>query len=172
MSTYTPQPGTIPARVIEYLKTQPVGFTASSAEISEAIGQDSALNLAAFVSTAERHGALHRHRKPGTRIVFWGLSAAAPATTPKDNKMFEAMVKGGFVREPDQPIAQPTGTLTPVPPVERPQAQPKAQADGPFAVTADLKGFITVTNERAEIILTQAQAQLVVRVANAIGIAA
>lgn len=159
---YTPQPGTIPAKVVAYLQSKPKGFTATTAEICEAIGQDSTINLPAFVQAAEKNGALKRHREPGIRFVFWSLGDGTPVvqTADEDN-------------EPDRlPVVQRVLPASAPATQQRTATNPFAMAmpSDHFSVSADLNNTLQIRAQGADITLNSEQLQLIVRMASAIGI--
>lgn len=73
---YTPQPGTIPYRVIEFLKQQPPGSEFSSAALAEAIGHEGA-SLSLYLLVARDCGAVKSEKRQpltgGQRTHYWRL---------------------------------------------------------------------------------------------------
>ncbi len=63
---YIPQPGTIPYRVIAYLKERPGEFVAATV-LADEMGQKG--NISAFMVTAEAMGAVIREKREG-RVYF------------------------------------------------------------------------------------------------------
>ena len=159
-SAYTPQPGTISAKVIEYLKGLPEGHEAASAEIGEAIGQE-LMNLTPFLSTPEKHGLLKRSRKEGLCTVFWSLGDGKPVAAPVDEE-----------EEPDNhPVVQ--RVLLATAPANKPCIPlPKFVPNDHFSVSADLNNTLLIRTRDANVTLNSEELQLVVRMANAIGITA
>lgn len=72
MITYTPQPGTIPARVLEVLKAQPPGTEMMSAVLLEAIGQPPEFEGFTSCMRASVEAGLIEKRIEGRR-AFWKL---------------------------------------------------------------------------------------------------
>lgn len=79
--SYQPQPGTIPARVIVYLRERP-GQWIAAAEIAEALNCDSGLRN--FMSTAQRAGAVAIEKRMGR--VFMALGDGIPLPDFPDNE--------------------------------------------------------------------------------------
>lgn len=77
--TYTPLPGSVPARAVAHFKTLPDGAELCSAELAEAIGQEPAL-LAPCLQHARKMGVLVVARKLETGgprgALFWRLGTA------------------------------------------------------------------------------------------------
>jgi hypothetical protein len=85
MNHYTPQPGTISARVINALKELPQGKELSTPEVLEIIGQPSDWHgLSACLQAAVNFGALKRRTSTiGPKVLFWSLGdGVAIATKP------------------------------------------------------------------------------------------
>lgn len=72
--SYEPQPGTIPHRAIEHLKTLPAGAEISTAVFCGGLGQ-STNNFPAVMRPAVDGGAVRSRRKPGTggNLLWWSL---------------------------------------------------------------------------------------------------
>lgn len=70
--TYTPQPGTIPARVIAWLQQQPKGAMFASAVLADAVDCDVADITGSLRYVAERGGVCLEKRAGRS---YWGLSA-------------------------------------------------------------------------------------------------
>lgn len=81
-TTYVPQAGTIPAKVIAHLQTLPPGAELSTAMVLEAIGQPAGWHgLTACLKTAVDHGVISKRQDRGGWMM-WGLvdpAAAKPA---------------------------------------------------------------------------------------------
>lgn len=76
--TYEAQPGTIPHRVIAFLKMHPEGTEFSTAELSEAIGHEGA-NLNGCCRHVVEAGALQARKREGEgRVVYWSLGDGIP----------------------------------------------------------------------------------------------
>lgn len=86
---YTPQPGTIPAKFIEYLKAQPPGQAVSTAVVLDAIGQPELKSIRTYMLSAIGAGVVHCERQVGERGLMWslgaGLSPAAGDTGLRDD---------------------------------------------------------------------------------------
>lgn len=131
--SYTPIRGTIPWRVIEFLKLQPRGMEFSSAALAEAIGHDGA-SIAVCLTTALEHGALKGEKRVpplgGQKTYFWSLGDGTPLPKPSDYEPDEPLPR----RNPSKPTAQalaPAATPSAADAVVKPKdpAKPsKAQA--------------------------------------------
>lgn len=86
--SYKPQPGTMPHRVIEYLKSQPAGTEFSSHALAAAVGHEGSA-IASYLVAAVEHGAIVcEKRMPmlGTRLVaYYRLGENAPPEKPDDS---------------------------------------------------------------------------------------
>ena len=113
--SYTPQPGTIPHRVIEFLKQQPPGMEFSTYALADAIGHAGA-SLSMYLSTALEHGALKSEKRVpplgGQKTSFWSLGDGTPLPKPVDY-------------EPDEPLPQ-RNPSKPAAAALAPAAQPSA----------------------------------------------
>lgn len=82
--SYTPQPGTIPAKAIEWLRAQPPGAEVSSAELAEAIGADTSSIIPCLV-TPRQHGIVKSSHRPGNkRLLYWSLGDGTLMEKPHD----------------------------------------------------------------------------------------
>lgn len=82
---YTPQPGTIPARVLAHLQTLPAGAELASAPLGEAIGTNTTPDFGPLLAAAVMHGAIVK-RMDG-RLAYWSLGTGVPlAADPDDAK--------------------------------------------------------------------------------------
>ena len=103
--TYQPQPGTVPYRVITWLKLQPIGAEFPSAVIAEELGIIPS-HIPSSLEVPAKHGAITR-RKEGA-LILWSLGNGIPQRKPADY-------------EPDVPLDQ-------LPPIKRrPERQKEAQ---------------------------------------------
>lgn len=82
--SYEPQPGTIPAKVIEYLRAQPEGFTIATAPLLEAIGQPGVNPLQSYVRPALAAGIIAFEKEPGRAHGVWRLGDGVPVARPQD----------------------------------------------------------------------------------------
>lgn len=86
--TYTPQPGTIPHRVIEFLKQHPHGAEFSGAEIADAIGHDGAA-LTVYLSNPVDRGALKVDKRVpphgGHKVNYYSLGDGIPLPKADDD---------------------------------------------------------------------------------------
>lgn len=80
--TYTPQPGTIPARVVAYLATLPAGTQLSSAVMAETLGVDRNIMVTCLQRPA-RHNVVARDKRDG--IVWWRLGGTVPLAVEPDD---------------------------------------------------------------------------------------
>lgn len=77
---YQPQPGTLPSRAIEYLRSQPYDTWVSTAALNEALGQPSDYRLTATLAKAKFAGYLKSRKAVGHAYFEWALGDGAPAT--------------------------------------------------------------------------------------------
>lgn len=99
---YTPQPGTIPARVIAYLQTLPTGTYLSSAALCEELGIEMSF-LASSLSRPRSLGAVVSRTVPGNkRNLEWSIGDGTPLPLPADH-------------EPDEPLQKPAAEASPQP---------------------------------------------------------
>lgn len=75
---YQTQPGTIPHRVIEWFKTQPVGTRKTLADIGEAIGYEGYPSELKIYLRAARYAGLIKHDGDGGPTDAWYLGDGAP----------------------------------------------------------------------------------------------
>jgi len=74
---YTPQPGTLPARAVEHLRSLAPGAELSTAVLAEALGQPSG-GMTSWLSSAVNAGLIASRRKPGDRSLWWSLGDGVP----------------------------------------------------------------------------------------------
>ena len=124
--TYHTQPGTIPHRVVEHLKTLPRDSKMSSAELFDALGMENAGgSMNAFLSTAIAAGIIKSEPDPNDRRrSLFSLGDGVPEEPPHDF-------------EPDEPLKRRAGKPEPKARV-KPKAKVKPRADDP-AVELDPK---------------------------------
>jgi hypothetical protein len=111
---YTPQPGTIPARVIDYLKTLPPGTHLSSAALCEELDIEISF-LSSSLQRPRTMGAVVSRPVPGNkRNLEWAIGDGTPLPPPPDH-------------EPDEPLQAPVvkRELSPKREVLRSQPLPK-----------------------------------------------
>ncbi len=77
-STYTPLPGTIPARVIAHLKTLPAGSELPTAALCEEIGQTATSGFGACVARALQAGLMAVRKAPDSGLLYWSLGDGEP----------------------------------------------------------------------------------------------
>ena len=92
---YVPQPGTIAARVVAYLRTLPPGAMRSSAVIADEL--DFTGDIGPFMATAHEHGLVAREKRDGR--LWWGIShpplrtlAGPPAVNADDDDIDDAPI--------------------------------------------------------------------------------
>lgn len=83
MTTYEPQPGTVAAKVLAYLRSQPAGTELANAPLAEAIGSDIG-GLGPYLAPAVAHGALVRRKSADSRLVYWSLGNGIPPRADDD----------------------------------------------------------------------------------------
>lgn len=102
--SYTPQPGTIPYRVIEFLKQQPPGTEFSSAALAEAIGHEGA-SLSLYLSVARDCGAVKSEKRQpltgGQQTYYWRLGEGESLPKPPDYEPDEPLTP----RNPARPLS-------------------------------------------------------------------
>lgn len=76
--TYTPHPGTLPDKALQYLRTLPPGTWVSTAVINEAIGQDPTYQLSAALSRARYTGLVTCRRAKNAPFFEWTLGDGTP----------------------------------------------------------------------------------------------
>lgn len=109
--SYTPQPGTIAAKVIEYLRTQPPGTVIASAPLLEAIGHSELRGgLRPFMEASIEAGLVQAEKRPDDRLVYWRVGDGVPVVRPADDDdqvdQPEAVVK---IARKRRPAIQPDG---------------------------------------------------------------
>lgn len=104
---YIPQPGTIPFRVIEHLKTLPKGSEISTPDLCEALDLDLTGPFRAYMEGALRNGALKSTVKPrGSRnVAHWSLGDGVPMPQPEPEE--EALEPLAETPKPASPWAFP-----------------------------------------------------------------
>lgn len=105
--SYTPQPGTFPARVIDYLRSLPAGAERSSVELADELDQDRTV-VVNLLTYPRKHGAL-RARRQGN-LMFWSLGDGTPEALPHDYEPDEPL--SSAARQPSM-AAAPTAAVTP-----------------------------------------------------------
>lgn len=120
--SYQTQPGTVPHRVVEFLRTQK-GKEFSTAELCDLLGIENS-SFAGFMSTARGHGAVKAQRIPNRGVgMFWSVGDDVPAPLPEDH-------------EDDKPLSAPPpvpkkkAALFPEPAPEVPTIGQWLQTDG------------------------------------------
>lgn len=117
--TYQTQPGTLPHRAVEFLKSQPQGAEFTTVEVCQALGIDPA-PFTWTMEPAVRAGVVRRRFRPDNRrILYWSLGDGTPPA--EDDQPRTNWVK------PQVPEAVKLPPLTPVP---RKARKPKAKAVG------------------------------------------
>ena len=114
--TYVPQPGTVPHRVITWLKLQPIGAEFPSAVIAEELGIIPS-HIPSSLEVPAKHGAIAK-RKEGA-LIMWSLGNGVPQPKPADY-------------EPDVPLEQ-------LPPIKRRPERQKPKVAKPMQVPVFLK---------------------------------
>lgn len=110
--SYTPIVGTIPHRVIEFLKQQPPGTEFSTSALAEAIGHDGA-SLAVCLAVPLERGALKGEKRfpltGGQKTYFWSLGDGTPLPKPDDYEPDEPLPR----RNTSKPTAQALAPAAP-----------------------------------------------------------
>lgn len=103
-AAYTPQPGTIPHKVITHLRTLPAGTELTTAVLAESIAFDTSMNLFSYLRAAVDGGALKTSKKNGERWVWWSLGDGKPVTPPS--------IDDGESNDDDQAARKPPSKIT------------------------------------------------------------
>lgn len=82
--TYTTQPGTVPHRALEFLKSKPPGFSIATAPFAEAIDVDVG-SLSASLATPRKHGLIASERSTKGMFLVWSLGNGESAL-PQDSE--------------------------------------------------------------------------------------
>ena len=88
MKSYTTQPGTIPHRVIEWLKLQPAAADYSSGDLAEALDVDVSC-IVPCLATPKKHGALRGRKEDG--CWRWSLGDGTHEPLPFDIELDEPL---------------------------------------------------------------------------------
>lgn len=165
---YHAVPGTIPHRVIQFLKGQPEGAKFTSVEIADALGiEEGFRNMAAYLSAAIAHDAILRDYVPGTRTIRWWLNPNPPEEKPRkvskwgpnveppdpiDDKFtgFEDLVKGTDIKLPKP--TRPKKTKTPPP-----------SHDSDFFAAAYVDGSVEIRLKNVRLVLNAEDANKLAR---------
>lgn len=80
---YTPQPGTISYRAVEFFKSKPEGFTATSADLADALGLTDN-NVRPYLKSVIESGILRTFQDPTSKVrkAVWSLGDGVPLPTP------------------------------------------------------------------------------------------
>lgn len=138
--SYTPQAGTFPARVIDYLRSLPAGAERSSVELADELDQDPMV-VAGLLGYPRKAGAL-KARKEG-RVLYWSLGDGTPEALPHDY-------------QPDEPLR--AGIATPRMPAA---AAPAVRSKPPAGFRAGLwtDGTLQIERDGDLFLLTRAEAE-------------
>ena len=122
---YELQPGTLPHRVVNWLKLQPIGGEFSSTQIAEEIGA-SLEGFASTLQTAKSHGVLRMRKE--LRVCYWSLGDGTPEPLPFDLDRDEPLHTKPVVAPAKDPILPAFKLRTPK--ADRPA--PKLLPSGPL----------------------------------------
>lgn len=125
--TYDPQPGTIPYRVIQHLRSQPKGDDFSTAQLAEALEID-ITSLGGSMLTPVKHGLIARRKDPDTGLVYWRLGNGIPLIQPDDEDKDEPLTD---LRERKKTPAAELAKLLGQPHTPRNSAKARAPAAAP-----------------------------------------
>lgn len=152
---YTPQPGTIPHKVITYLQAQAdLGRPwVPAAELAEHVGQSA---VAPYLLAPMKHGAVKSRKKlDDLRLSEYALGDGKPLPVPKDHEPDEPLApaprtRRGAPRPPVWPATgKPTGQIQSKEPREEMPASSTPRRRGPAAgslVYADVQSM-EITND-------------------------
>jgi hypothetical protein len=140
-ATYTPQPGTIPHRVIAWLQRQPVGSDFSTAEIADALNIEiSGGSLSPFMQGAVKAGVVST-RKDG-RLIRWSLGDGKPLPEPEDRELDEPLSKAPAIPADPSKWRLPFSPATPTSPKLEPELRAKRKSK------PDLASYVAAIDER------------------------
>jgi hypothetical protein len=130
--TYIPQPGTVPHRIINWLKLQPIGAEYSSAVLAEELGIEQS-HVGPCLQAPMRHGAITA-RKDG-RLMMFSLGDGIPLCTGPDHELDEPLLPDKEVlveRELKARAVQPLIKAVSTPLAQQPRApkEPVKEASG------------------------------------------
>lgn len=83
MKSYIPQPGTIPHRAIEHLRTLGPGAQLSTAALANDLDQPTE-SLTASLAVPRKRGALRAEKGANGRSMMWSLGDGTPEQPPHD----------------------------------------------------------------------------------------
>lgn len=113
--TYQTQPGTIPHRVVNWLRTQPAGAEFAGIVIAEELGIDPKY-IVPCLTTPKKHGVIAGRKVDG--VWLWSLGDGTPEPLPEDH-------------EPEEPlVAEPQQAER-----KKPGPRPKQNAAAPLQIT-------------------------------------
>lgn len=147
MPTYTPQPGTIPAKVIAFLADKPLGQWFPTAQVLEAIGQPADWNgLNTCMAIALDHDAVRKdishHEGTARKVAMWARGPNAPTVqqlaAPVPPPRFAPPAPAPA---PAAAAPAPETTADTSQPVEKPEAEPV----GEFSYTSTGRLLIDVS---------------------------
>ena len=148
--SYNPPKGTIPYRVIEFLKLQQSGSSYSSAELAEAIGHEGA-NISVYLKAAIEHGAIAVERRAAKgcatiKLNYFSLGDGVPLPKPEDDEEYDTT--------PPAPQMSTKPTLT-----QRPATQGRSLVFGYFS-----DGTLVIRQpDGKEILLSQEETKSLVK---------
>jgi hypothetical protein len=146
-ATYTPQPGTIPHRVIAWLRRQPVGEEFAGPVIADKLDLAESGGLVACMAAAVRAGLVTSRKRPGERMLYWSLGDGKALPKPAEDEPDEPLSKAPTTlpdpskwRLPFSPTATPSAA-----PQLEPELRAKRKAKAP---RPDLAGYVAAIDER------------------------
>lgn len=122
-ATYTPQPGTIPARVIAYLNQLPPGTELATAVLAEAVEVIPSA-VQATLGAPMKHGAVICTKRDG--INYWRLGAGIPAAHLQASEPDDAPVIQRVIPAATAPRIQLPPPAPATKPARRTAKKPKA----------------------------------------------
>jgi hypothetical protein len=105
--SYEPQPGTIPHRVIAWLRKHPTQEP-STAELAEAVSCDPA-GMASCMAPAVSAGLVKRSKVAGFRTLWWSLGDGKPLPKTADEDREETLLE----RKEHEPVVVRPGPMLP-----------------------------------------------------------
>lgn len=165
--TYELQPGTIPYRVVTWLKLQPKGAEFTAATIGEELGIEKG-NIQPCMKLAVKHGVVAFRKESG--MLYWSLGDGKAASRPDDDDHDEPLHKAPVA--PDLSRASIFPTLPPklpkrCQPKVKKAAAPAVRTRAPVVHSVDVlasfdsMGLFTFSKGVDALILTPAEAKAV-----------
>lgn len=161
MTAYVPQPGTIPARAVDYLRTLAAGIEVPTAVLGEALDQPSS-TIYVCLEAAVNSGLVRKRRKDGERFMLWSIGDGVPISRarpvddePDDHPIEQRIVPAATAAADDPMPGVNIDTAHAKPARKKPGRKPGAKTARSYtALPPDSKAYIaaiekTVPADRA-----------------------